>query len=300
MPRIHRPFFLCLALALFLLPCGCDWVTQPSPSQSPEPAPVTEEPPAEEEPEPEPYAVKIPGGMTIETRFAPPEGFTRVAAEEGSFGEYLRVLPLKPDGDVIYLFDGTIKPDDRFDAVLKTELNKRDRMRNVHYLLRWRGEYLYASGRLEDIEFHFLSGFAFPFAKWAEGGRLSVNGNKVDWSAPAAEADDSPESLRNYLNELFLYSNAAAIKQDLLQAVRIEMGYVFPDMGGAAIADMAEDENGRVAILLIRGGDPEQEGYVVRNQHDAASSPWFIVPENGILQTPEGELSVGALFMFRK
>jgi hypothetical protein len=288
----------CLVLALLVMLCGCHWVGQPSPS--PEPEPAAPEPSPSPSPEPEPYIIKNPEGMTVETRFAPPEGFSRVPAEEGSFGAYLRALPLKPDGDVIYLYDGTIKPDDRFDAVLKMEVGPRDFMRNTNLLLRLRGEYLYQAGRFEDIEFHFFSGFVFPFAKWAEGSRINVKGNKVDWSAPAAEPDDSPEALRSYLTTLFIYSNATAIRQDLLQAVRVEAGYLFTGAGGAMIADMAADGDGRTAVLLCRGGDPEQEGYVVKNTGDRDASPWFIVPQNGILQTPEGELSVGDLFLFRK
>jgi hypothetical protein len=212
----------------------------------------------------------------------------------------LRNYPLKADGDVIYLHDGTIKPDDRFDAVLKMGIGPRNFMRNTNLLLRLRSEYHYEAGRYEDIEFHFLSGFLFPFARWAAGERINVDGSRVNWSAPAAQPDDSPEALRTYLGTLFIYSNATAIRQDLLQAARIEPGYVFISHGGAVIADMAEDEEGRAAVLLVRGGDPEQEGYVVRNTGDRENSPWFIVPQNGILRTPEGDLSVGDLYLFRK
>jgi hypothetical protein len=290
---------VCFILVFCFALCGCEWMAKPPPAPAPSPEDPSESPSPPEE-EPEPHIVKIPEGTTLETRFQPPEGFFRVPTEEGSFGEFLRNLPLKPDGDVIYLFDGTIKPDDQFEAVMKMEVGPRDFMRNTNFLLRLRGEYLYQAGRLEDIEFHFLSGFAFPFVRWAEGERISVSGNKVDWSAPAAAPDDSPEALRGYLNTLFIYTNATSIRQDLLQAVRVEMGYVFINGGGAVVADIAEDESGRTALLLVRGGDPEQEGYVVRNPNDRDISPWFIIPENGILRTPEGELSVGDLFLFRK
>jgi hypothetical protein len=239
--------------------------------------------------------------MTIGTRFNPPEGFTRVELPEDSFGAFLRNYPLKADGDVIYLHDGTIKPDDRFDAVLKMELGSRGFMRNTNLLLRLRGEYLYSIGRYEDIEFHFLSGFLFPFARWAAGERIHVDGSRVSWSAPAAQPDDSPESLRSFLYTLFIYSNSTAIRQDLMQAARVEAGHVFLSHGGAVIADMAADENGRTAILLVRGGDPEQEGYVMRNPDILLDmSPWFIVPQNGIIQTTDGEFSTGELFLFRK
>jgi hypothetical protein len=180
------------------------------------------------------------------------------------------------------------------------DVGPRNFMRNTNLLLKLRGEYLHANGRHDDIEFHFLSGFLFPFSRWASGERVSVNNNRVDWSAPAADPDDGPAALRSYLSTLFIYSNATAIRQDLLQASRVEPGYVFISHGGAVIADMAEDGDGRAAVILVRGGDPEQEGYVVRNSGGREISPWYIVPQNGILRTPEGDLSVGDLFLFRK
>ena len=39
-----------------------------------------------------PYAWGVDGGVTIEQRFAPPEGFTRVEAEAGSFAHRSRFV----------------------------------------------------------------------------------------------------------------------------------------------------------------------------------------------------------------
>jgi hypothetical protein len=291
---------LCLTAALFLLVSGCEWIGRLTEAESPSPSEEEPSPTPSPSPSPEPHIIKIPEGTTIEERFNPPGGFARIPLEAGSFGAFLRGYPLKADGDVIYLHDGTIKPDDRFDAVLAMEIGPRNFMRNTNLLLRLRGEYHYEAGRFEDIEFHFLSGFLFPFTRWAAGERIHVDGSRVNWSAPAAQADDSPEALRSYFNTLFIYTNATAIRQDLMQAARVEPGYVFLNHGGAVIADMAADEEGRTAVLLVRGGDPEQEGYVVRNTGDRENTPWFIVPQNGILRTPEGDLSAGDLFFFRK
>jgi hypothetical protein len=299
--RLNNPFFraMCLVPALTVLLCGCGLFRSTPPPPSPPPE-VSEEPLPSEEP-PEPYAVLDPEGMTLEERFNPPEGFVRVEAEEGSFGAYLRAFPLKPDGDPVYLHDGTIRPDAAFDAVLDMRINNnRNRMRNVHFLMRLRAEYLYHAGRGDEISFHFLSGFVFDFATWSGGSRIREDSNgRVTWQAEAFAADDSYNVFWEYLQHLYNYSNATALRQDLLQAARAEAGYVFLNHGGAVIADMAADENNRTAVLLVRGGDPEQEGYVVQNANDPGNSPWFIVPDNGILRTPEGDFSVGDLFMFR-
>jgi len=40
------------------------------------------------------------------TAFAPPDGFLRPPVEAGSFAEWLRHLPLAPDGTPVRLYDG--------------------------------------------------------------------------------------------------------------------------------------------------------------------------------------------------
>src|SRR5262245_61823080 len=48
-------------------------------------------------------------GDTIEARFPPPVGFRRTAVADGSFGAYLRALPLRPEGTPVRLHDGRPK-----------------------------------------------------------------------------------------------------------------------------------------------------------------------------------------------
>ena len=45
--------------------------------------------------------------QTIEHRISPPAGFTRVAVPAGSYAEWLRRLPLKPDGAPVLRRDGS-------------------------------------------------------------------------------------------------------------------------------------------------------------------------------------------------
>src|SRR5688572_1539054 len=46
---------------------------------------------------------------SVESRFAPPAGFRRVAAAPGSFAAFLRALPLRPAGAPVRLHDGRLK-----------------------------------------------------------------------------------------------------------------------------------------------------------------------------------------------
>jgi hypothetical protein len=51
-------------------------------------------------------------GMTLQTRFIPPQGFEREPSNEKSFAAYLRNLPLKPAGTKVKYYNGNIKDDD--------------------------------------------------------------------------------------------------------------------------------------------------------------------------------------------
>lgn len=50
-----------------------------------------------------------PSGMTLESRVNPPEGYTRVPAEAGSFTDFLRSYPMKEDGAKILRYDGSLE-----------------------------------------------------------------------------------------------------------------------------------------------------------------------------------------------
>ena len=65
-------------------------------------------------------------GMTLQTRFNPPDGFQRKPADENSFASYLRNLPLKPAGAKVKYYNGDIKPDDVYDAVVDMDISNKD------------------------------------------------------------------------------------------------------------------------------------------------------------------------------
>src|SRR5262245_30671015 len=57
-----------------------------------------------------PWLMQAPT-RTIVDSFVPPASFVRVPAAEGSFGEWLRHLPLAPAGTAVRFYDGSEKPD---------------------------------------------------------------------------------------------------------------------------------------------------------------------------------------------
>ncbi len=74
-----------------------------------------------------------PDGKTIETRIAVPSNFKRVSVPENSFADYLRHLPLKPNGAQVRLYDGRIKPtNDVYVAVVDLGIGRK----NLHLQMR--------------------------------------------------------------------------------------------------------------------------------------------------------------------
>ncbi|HEX8954124.1 MAG TPA: DUF4846 domain-containing protein, partial [Polyangia bacterium] len=90
---------------------------------------------------------------TLEARFAPPAGAARVAVADGSFGDFLRRLPLKPRGAAVHLYDGSDKPrQDVHAAVVDLDVPPRDLQQCADAVMRLWAEYRYARGAV--VAFH--------------------------------------------------------------------------------------------------------------------------------------------------
>jgi hypothetical protein len=93
------------------------------------------------------------GADTLEARFAPPPGAARVAVADGSFGDFLRRLPLKARGAAVHLYDGTPKSrQDVHAAVVDLDVPPRDLQQCADAVMRLWAEYRYARGA--TIAFH--------------------------------------------------------------------------------------------------------------------------------------------------
>jgi len=286
--RVISFVILSLVLIVPLCACGLEPGGDPPPSLFPSAEPeISEEPESTPEPTPEPPDVIDPSGVTVLTRFNPPEGYTRVPAEEGSFAAWLRELPVRPDGTGVYLKDSTAREEDVHAAVLAMDIAKYGLMETTDALLRLRAEYLYEQGDYEKISFTFLSGFVFEFTKWADGQRVEVDGNKVKW-VDGGEPSDDHDALIAYLKTLFIYSNASAIKSDVQDSADSSPGKIFLDTGnGALIIDAAQGADGDILVMLCQGGTPVQDIFILKNALEPAISPWFRIPQNGQIITPD-------------
>jgi hypothetical protein len=214
---------------------------------------------------------RSPTGDRLDSRISPPPGAKRVAVAPGSFGEWLRGLPLLPVGTPVLLFNGKQKArQDVHAAVVDIDVGNRDLQQCADAVMRLRAEYLYSKGRA--VRFHPDPGKPRTL-EFTSGPR---------------------DKFRNYLVRVFADAGSASLQAELARAgdkavqpgdVLIQGGYP----GHAVIVlDVAEDASGRRFLLLGQSYMPAQQFHVVKNLDFPSLSPWYDAAtlDTG-LQTPE-------------
>lgn len=219
-------------------------------------------------------------GETLNERFSPPSGFKRVVVSSGSFGQWLRNLPLKPDGAPVHLYNGALKENQSaHGAVVDIDVGGEDLQQCADAVIRLRAEYLLASGRAEDICFRFTSGDRSAWTAWRQGRRPLAVGNDVKWIQRAG-ADSSYGSFRRYLTTTYRWAGTASLSKELrpvLNPVHVELGDVFIHGGfpghAVLVADVADNAKGDRVFLLVQSYMPAQEIHVLKNPNRRLS-PW--------------------------
>jgi len=244
------------------------------------------------------------GSGPVWERIPPPNACRRVPVAPGSFGSWLRSLPVKPGRPNVRLHNGGLKTNQSVHhAVLDIDVGSRDLQQCADAVIRLRAEYLLCRGRGAEVAFNFTSGDRAEWAKWKGGFRPRVQGRAVSWSR-TAEADASYASFRKYLDAVFTYAGSASLEKELSPASAdsaVEPGQVFIKGGfpghAVIVLDVAADLQGRRVMLLAQSYMPAQEIHVLRNP-GSPLSPWYPVDRARALRTPEWTFGKGQLRRF--
>lgn len=252
----------------------------------------------------EPAAASLiyPKGETLKERILPPAGYTRIPAEEGSFGEFVRNYPLLPDGSPVLLYDGGEKSNQSAKIAVfdMSVISSADLQQCADSVMRIYAEYFRSAGQPERIQFHFVDGFLFDYPTYRDGGRIKMKNDKASWKHTAGY-DDSDEAFENYLYLLFAYSSTLSMEDESspVEADDIQIGDLFIKGGSPGhvmmIADVCENADGSKAFLLAQGYMPAQQFHLVKNPA-SEEDPWYYAEEITYpFQTPEYTFPGGSL-----
>ncbi|WP_434309494.1 DUF4846 domain-containing protein [Hominifimenecus sp. rT4P-3] len=247
-------------------------------------------------------SLMIPEGATLQTRILPPEGFSRIPAEPGSFGDFVRNYPLLADGSPVLLYDGTEKSNQSAKAAVfdMDVISSADLQQCADSVMRIYAEYFRQTDQPERIRFHFVDGFLFDYPTYRDGGRIKMKNDKASWKYTAGY-DDSDETFENYLYLLFAYSSTLSMDEESqpIEPSEIQIGDLFLKGGSPGhvmmVADVCEDENGHKAFLLAQGYMPAQQFHIVKNP-SSEENPWYDAEQITYpFRTPEYTFPEGSL-----
>ena len=243
---------------------------------------------------------------SIETRIAPPPGYTRVPAAPGSFAAWLRGFPVKSADAPVRLHDGRLKPDQSIHAaVLDIDTGRRDLQQCADAVMRLRAEYLYARRELTRLAFDFTSGDRTAFTKWARGLRPAVSGNRVRWARRSATGTGR-KSFRAWLDSVFTYAGTWSLQCEMRRVARpadLRIGDVFIQGGfpghAVLVVDLSKNtRTGERRFLLTQSYMPAQDIHVLKNPK--GGGVWYSIPAAGAaLETPEWTFKASDLHRFR-
>ncbi len=229
---------------------------------------------------------------SLEHRFGAPDGFKRVLVATGSFGAFLRGLPLAEPGTAVVTYRGDlVLPADHehLAAVVAIDTGARDLMQCADSVIRMHAEWRWSTGA-RDASYRALAGPEMPFSRYLQGDRAHADGSRLAWQRSAAPGRADHPTYRRWLDDVFMFANTISLANEAKPVARAALApgdfVVLPGGPGHAVLvlDMARAEDGRVALLLGQGFMPAQGFYVVR---PSRASAWFVVePADAALTTP--------------
>ena len=217
--------------------------------------------------------------VTIEAIPLPP-GYERMPANINSFSSWLRNVALKKTRTV-YLYNGMPKRNQEAQfAVLDISVtpgnspdgnNYRDLQQCADAVMRLRAEYLFATGRWNEIVFKDNAGRAYSY-----------------------RSGNDRRAFDKYLLNVFGWCGTASLEKQLKRVAcmdEVQPGDVLIKGGfpghAVIVMDVAFNRRGSKIYLLAQSYMPAQDIHVLRNPIDPQGLPWYEVSGNQSIMTPE-------------
>lgn len=241
---------------------------------------------------------------SIFSRFAPPEGFQRLKVNKNSYAHYLRNLPLKAPDAPVLLHNGSLKGNQHVHAaVVDLPIGTKDLHQCADAVMRLRAEYLWDEKRYRDIHFNFTNGHQIDYAKWMQGERIKVKGNKTSWYKATSPSNDY-DTFWAYMELIFMYAGTHSLSKELnsVPITDMQIGDVLIQGGfpghAVVVVDMCENRAGKKLFMLAQSYMPAQELHILINPKNDKLSPWYELSSDGDIVTPEWRFGIGDLKRF--
>lgn len=294
-----------------LEPIEKEEVVEPKKEPDPVPQPVQvtekEEPNSQNNTEPYPWLTNYKEKDALVNQVAAPSGYQRIKVEKGSFGEWLRYLPLAAKGTKVALYNGQEKPYQRgANRVLNIDIGNRDLQQCADAVMRLKAEYHYSQKAYKKIHFNYTSGDKVAFEDWRKGKKPRVKGSKVSFSAATGSIDNSYSNFQKYMRSVFMYAGTASLEKEMKAKKIADLvpGDVFIKGGypghAILILDVVENpQTGHKLFLVAQSYMPAQSIHILNNFNDSNFSPWYPIDFGANLETPEWTFTKEALHQFR-
>jgi len=250
---------------------------------------------------------QFPPENALVNRISAPSNYQRMKVAKNSFGDWLRHLPLKPEGTKVMLHNGGMKHNQNaHSAVIDIDTGTRDLQQCADAIMRLKAEYHFGLEQFEQIHFNYTSGDKVSFDDWRYGKKPQVSGNNVTFSSRTNVSDNSYENFKRYMLSIFYYAGTYSLEKEM-RSVPIndmQIGDVFIQGGfpghAVVVVDMAADATtGEKLFMLAQSYMPAQDMHILKNPTNRNLSPWYSINFKGSLYTPEWTFEQSDLHRFR-
>jgi len=236
-------------------------------------------------------------------RFPAPEGFTRVPVAELSWAEWLRHVPMLPQGAPVVTETGRViggPGSDWLAGVIDMDLRENQECTDVIHRLR--SEYLRWAGREDEIVFHLTGSGdqSVSWPKWKQGYRPDWDGRRLRFYQ-TGDPGRSRRSFDAFLATVFAWCGCDSMSLDghHPQPDDAQIGdfFIHPGSPGHAvlIADLATNAQGQRKALILQGYRPAQSPHLLAR----AGEPWFDLDTTSAFDSPRwGEFKWSQLRRF--
>ncbi len=233
---------------------------------------------------------------SLEERFPTPPGYKRVKVPPGSFSEWLRSLPMAPEGTPAKSFDGkeTLAADDDYLAgVVAIDTGTPDLQQSSDVIIRLHAEYLWSRGEKDRISYLSASKLNMPLSRWEKGQRLIPQGPNVFWVIKGKPSEVDHAEFRKYLDAVFNWANSTSLSPrstPVGEPRDLVAGDFFLQSGEpnhvAVVLDVADKPSGERVALMGQARNPAESIHVVR---PGKATPWFSVRPPVPVLTPHSK-----------